>query len=228
MTIVSNEAVPVMPDIRAVQRESRQIAAILKWPVHLIFAVLLTVWTGVFWLPESYSDKGAGIMLIIFGLCICVMTLFRKQILRAFLGAQTPMIFEKNTSGPLAPGAKRKITWIAGMVAGGVIGFLAAKLLERQGEDAEMILILSCFTGAGIAQTFDEWLRTHLWEFILSLVLQIVMLGVLQTVRALDSRALLIIFPFAIFHYYVFAISFYLRWRKWVKSLPETVKAEEA
>jgi len=100
MTTASDEAVPVMPDVRMVQREARQITAILKWPVHLIFAVLLTVWTGVFSLPESYSDKGAGIMLIIFGLCICVMALFRKQILRAFLGAQTPMIFEKNSSGP--------------------------------------------------------------------------------------------------------------------------------
>jgi len=227
MTTVSNEEFPVMPDVRATQREARRIAAILKWPVHLIFAVLFTVWTGI-WLGGLYVDKGAGIMLIIFGLCICVMTLFRKQILRAFLGAQTPMIFEKNTSGPLVPGAKRKITWIAGMVAGGVIGFLAAKLLERQGEDVEMILILSCFTGAGIAHTFNEWLRTHLWEFILSLVLQIAMLAILQTFRALDSRAILIIFPFAIFHSCVFAISFYLRWRKWVKSLPETVKSEEA
>lgn len=233
MTTVSNEAVPVMPDVRAVQREARQIAAILKWPFHLIAAVVSAAWAGVGLVGQYAGDNGGSIMLIVMGVSLIglsLMRLFRKQVLRAFLGAQTPMVFEEVAfdSGIWAPGAKQKTTWIAGFVAGGVVGFAAKNLLDNQGPDAVMVLWLSCFMGAGIAATLNAWARTRLWEFIFSSALQIGMLGILQTFRVLDFTGIWIILAFAIPHSCVFAISFYLRWRKWVKALPETVKSEEA
>ena len=224
-----------MPDVRMVQREARQIAAILKWPLHLIAAVLFAAWAGLSLGGLClYTGEVCGIILIIvmavsFG-ALWLMRLFRKQVLRAFLGAQTPMVLDEVAfdSGIRAPGAKQKITWIAGLVAGGVVGFASRRLLGNQGDDVGPVLCLSCFMGAGIAATINAWARTHFWEFLLSSVLQIVMLGVLQTFRVLDFGLMWILFPFSILHSCVFAISFHLRWRNWVKSLPETVKTEEA
>ncbi len=221
MTTASNEAVPVMPDIRAVQREARRITAILEWPSHLIAAVLFTVGTGL-WLGGLYAGKSASIIQISFVLYIAIMWIYRKRIPRSFLGTQTPMIVRKKSYGP------EDLLFVTGLVVGAVLGFASTKLFDKQGEDVGTVLMFSCFLGGGIAATIFAWRRTHLWEFILSLFLQIVMLGVLQTFRAIDSSAIWLFLPLAIFHSYVFAISFYLRWRRWVKSLPETVKTEEA
>ena len=221
MTTVSNEEVPVMPDIKTVQREARQITAILEWPSHLITAVLFTVGTGL-WRGGLYAGKSSSIIQISFVLYIAIMWIYRKRIPRSFLGTQTQMIVRKKSYGP------EDLLFVAGLVVGAVMGFASTKLFDKQSEDVGTVLMFSCFLGGGIAATFFAWRRTHLWEFILSLALQIVMLGVLQTFRAIDSSAIWLFLFFAIFHSYVFAISFYLRWRKWVKSLPETVKSEEA
>jgi hypothetical protein len=233
MTTELNETVPVVPDVRATQHEARRIAAILKWPFHLIAALVFAAWAGFGLVGQYAGKKGGSIMLIVMGVslvALSLMRLFRKQVLRAFLGAQTPMVFEDVAfdSGIWAQGAKQKITWITGFVAGGVVGFASTKLLGNQGEDVQAVICLSCFTGAGIAATLNAWARTRLWEFILSAALQIVMLGILQTFRVLDSRAMWILFAFAIPHSCIFAMSFFLRWRRWVKSLPETVKTGEA
>jgi hypothetical protein len=65
---------------------------------------------------------------------------------------------------------------------------VSTNLLGNQGEDATFPVMVSCLGGACIAATLNAWARTHLWEFLLSLALQIVMLGYLQTVRMVDSR----------------------------------------
>lgn len=227
MTTELYETVPVMQDVRTVQREARRLTAIQRWPIYAISALLSATWM-LLWQGGHYSGKWAGIMLIAFGGCVIGMTLLRKKILRVFLGNNTPMILARGESGLCSRGAKPKIIWIAGLVAGGVLGFAAQSLLDHHGEDTTFIVWLSGFVGAGIIMTCVEWQRTRLWEFIAAMLLQIVTLAALLRTHDLDDPLLGLFLAVALFCSALFAISFFFRWRRWVKSLPETVKTGEA
>jgi hypothetical protein len=154
--------------------------------------------------------------------------LFHKRILRAFLGGRTPLILAKRSSEPFAHGWQPKIAWGVGLLAGAAIGFAMSALTAGPEADSGSIIIMSAICGAGTAGTILEWKRTLLAEYLFEIPLfgwAVVVVGTTQGEYPIFPVALL---GGAACVSAVVAAGFFIRWRRWIKSLPESVTMEQA
>lgn len=190
--------------------------------MHAIAALAFTLF-AVLWARGAEGMQG-GVALIVLGVWVVATTLFRKRILRVFLGAKTPMILA-GEQGWFSHGAKPKVVLIAGLVAGVVFGFTAS--LYTTYEDAEFAVMMAGVLGAAIAMTGLEWKRTGLWEFIPVTFLLIVALATILHEHDLGDTLLSLFLVYGLLSASLLGASFFLRWRRWVKSLPESVTTGE-
>jgi hypothetical protein len=226
MSTNPNEEVPMMPDVRAVRREAWQRTAILRWPFHLIFAVMLSVITPL-WFSGVLTGKWGALFPLVMGLWGIAVGLFPRQILRAFCGSKTPMVYARGDTGFIQSGAGARFRYIAIVIGGGVIGLLAAIVLQQPGVDALFGRLLAILLGLVIVATGLSYARTRLWESIFSIAVQAVMMAIVLGAGSIEEMVPWVLLCATLWSY-VFAISFFLRWRRWVQSLPDTAKTEEA
>lgn len=225
MAMQADEVFPPMQDVRAVRREVWRQVAIARWPLHLLggllFAVAAAIWlaglwtTAVWWVP------------LVMGLWTVVLGLFPRQIQRAFCGSQAPLVFARGDHDLVEATAAERLRTGLVLVAGGGCGLALALLLRRPGGDDLFRLLLAGMVGLGVVSAGLSYARTGLWEMLFVMAAQAVALAVLLAGHGMEAVGPPLCLCVAICGLVV-AASFALRWRRWVRALPESVRAGEA
>ncbi len=219
----TTELTPVMPEVRKAQLDTRRMMVISLWPIYLIFVLVLGVIAVLFWLawPMVRPVQYIGALLIL------AIIIFTKPLIRAVVGPNSPLLLSWGDSGLFARDrmARRKfILFLA--VFGVVIAFSTfARTTSWFGVFSHgasiccFFLVVSGFVYA--------WFKTRLWEYLFGgfLVFLIPIAFWCTHAKAGSASHLIIFLLFSALFFLVQGISCFIRWRRWMKSLPETVKA---
>jgi hypothetical protein len=222
MSAQTTESLPVMPDVRKAQLEARRIMAISKWPILLVMALLF----GLYFVALAGGADGRIGVLLTGGMVFAV--IFEKKIVRYGVGTNTPLVSTMGVLGSKAKDQRKKIitlAWIPALIVGWVAG-TASNMKSGDSGLANAMVVMFCIIGPLAAYW---WIQTQLWEFVfeaflLTSVLVYLWLAHVETSSAQATYLLLITITLLML---VIGFSFFIRWRRWVRSLPMDVKAGE-
>ena len=223
------ESIPLMKDVRQAQFDARRNMAIARWPLML----LLTVVQGIVCVAAmlgGLSSLSMGCLAILMGSLIVFVSIFGKKIVRAGVGAGAPLVLSPGSSGLLAQGRKPRLVAVLVLAAGVAVG-IAIPAADKQA-NGPTVLSYGLAMGLAlllVASVLYSWLRTRLWEYLFaaaSLALLLVCLGGLHFDIGRTSGAVLFM-VFGVVPSLVMTVGFFVRWNRWIKSLPPSAIAQE-
>ena len=216
-----------MQDVRSAQLETRRIMAISRWPLLMMSTLgqgvmWVAIWAGEASDPVLSFTVGIFLSALLFAVLIC-----GKKINRAGVGANAPLALSPGSSRPRD--RKMKLIWVLALAAGLGLG-IAMPIVGRTTHGYSIITYgMVAFLGLIVALTVYSWIRTMLWEYgFMALVLILVPVSLrFISIEIWSASGVFLLLMFGTLLSLVLGASFFLRWRRWMRSLPQNVKSEE-
>ena len=233
MTKPTIESIPVMSDLCEAQMQARQIMCISRWPLLLVMATGCGIeLLGL--LMCLMMNRGAHILdfvVMFMGAVVVLLSLWGKRIIRVGIGNHAPLAISPDGAGLGSRSRRNRLKTIACLAGGVIVGFVIPVVGFFGNQAWRLVVSYGVVAVYGVASALYvyAWIRNRLWEYLFGALLLLIVLSIsriyglsiISISGAIVGLSVLTILSLVI------GISFLIRWRKWVRALPEGVKNGE-